>query len=267
MLPDCYLLKQATNAWQQKLQEGKLGPYSRTQLRSAGLLGGRTDETFKRLPQRYNENVIPFQSPAIPSRMRKAKSIEASQHLAKWNAHPSAAYAKQNPLSYNLTTEGIMQSMYEPTEHKITVPPNRFLDFPGVRRKTLAHELGHAIDFQRGTRANGSYTLDDRLMVHKLEKRAPGIIMGFQSNSPATMIDEVNAEKFAINAVKPGIKEENALTRILSHLRNNYSGNAPYRNALEPLLTKAHGLPFATQVRVSEPIQRTALKLLSKFRK
>lgn len=286
------LVKIATNAWTQRLLDGRLSHSALEDLVDGGVLadkpvkdihpratGGKGQWGSMRMPQKYTTHTTPLQSPGMALPFREHRTNKALWDLENWRKVMHGL--KPESVGVSVIPGGYQDASFTANRQmpggRINIPKRHWSDFPGVRRNTIAHELGHAQDYVTGAYARGFYDLKDRLLFHKLEKRAPGILLNQSFTAPPTMfLDEALAQSRGYHAVHPRRSESAMLNNVLSHLRNNYSAHAPYtgNQTLGKARTWMHGAPLEAQTKLIEPLRGTvggglsrALKLLSKLRR
>ncbi len=275
------MCKVATNVWTRRLRGGDISEGALARLVDANLV---KDHVRYQLDDAYNPvntdfrntskefigkarnpyiptpPTIPLQSPGMALDQRAVKTREAIEELQRVRTQ---AYASpdMHPISGGMADSTFTRLRNRPP--MISMPPMHWSDFPGIHRSTLSHEMAHFRDTQSGPRARGHYDLKDRHLFHRLEKRAPGILMRYPR--PETALSEAWAENRSQRVLNPRLSTARNDGRVLSHLRNNYGASAPYTRGLDKLMPAIHGIPLTMQSRMIEPAREGTKQMLAKL--
>lgn len=296
MLPTCYMVKASANAWTQRYLDGQLSPealrrlvpVSGDQLTPRERYIGSTDRIGRLSAQKtvgtkrikYGPdpiNVFPFQSPGQALGTRIGRSAEAQDWLednSQREINSRNALQARNGWEPEVVEKSnrVGASHFNPRTREISVPLNNEALSVMDLRKFRNHEAGHYNSSVVGAGKRVYYDLQDRLLVHRMEKRAPGVVMGplreGTDHPRGLLIEEATAEAHASKANqrgwrvpltdkyilhgKPGsIQADDALNQ----LRINYGRNI-YRplDLLGRVRDTIKTMPVATQVLALDPI-------------
>lgn len=240
-------IKQAANAYTQRLNDKTLSYKDFRRLYDHDVI---KNPSYVDTPQRtpvtmrngkVDFSVIPFQSPGIPL---KSRSIDSKNTIAFARDKRNAALAYRKEAGIPSTPEihiapgRVVGAGYYPFKNKLILPSQHSIGLPGNSLEDVTgHEGQHVRLFDEGPQARGYYDVKDRLLFHKLEKRAPGILMDAPSRHNLLGHQPTISELFeeaAVEAKRAEMKKIDPVAPALRQLRVNYGRNNYIDGAIGP---------------------------------
>lgn len=257
--------KEATNRWTKEYP--KLSRQSRKKLWYADLHDyrsyNRADEPSRSLlgKTRYSYQSPswspPLQISGVPLEERTRLTQVANRDLMDFE--PS-----KNPNTLHKKTPSVATGpMYHMDTNTVVTPHEKALSVLSKDR-LRRHEMGHVESVLKGAWNRGHYGLGDRLLAHRLDKKAPGLLLKNRNMTAGMMLEEATAEAHAArqklqggmraaSPLAPGSIGDKQLKDVVKHLKVNYRAS----NSPKSLLGLA---PAVGQALMLDPINKAMLK-------
>lgn len=279
--------KEATNAWTRLAQENALSENDRVRLHDGGITSTPPRRFMSReqlgririgAPVAGKHQIVPgnitLQSPGMSLAERRVATQEAASNLQRMfsgmrNA-PSETTTELIPTVLDASFGGSANTLNLPDRSRVL----SIVNLGDIDR----HEKGHQLSMRQGASTTGSYPLRDRLLVHKLERAEPGILMknmpeefkkeyaeradrftpeqiraqlAGRHTARGQLVEEATAERNA-RLLRP--TPDTSISGPLRHLRVNYGAEGHSTPILQKLRTAFSGIPYALQGLVIDPL-------------